>query len=96
MPTSVRPAEVICTRGRYANIQCTTATIPPMPASSTITLAPQPLPFFCGAGAGGRWVARAGFSGAGGPGLGGTSGLTGAGGAAALDSGAGGIGVKLA
>src|SRR5205823_13834983 len=48
MPTSVRPAQVICTGRRYASSRWRTATRAPPPTTSAAALAPQPFPFLGG------------------------------------------------
>src|SRR5436189_3459445 len=53
MPTSVRPAQVICTGRRYASNRWRRATIAPPPTTSAAALPPQPLPFL----GGGCWAA---------------------------------------
>src|SRR5436853_7849829 len=53
MPTSVRPAQGICTGRRYASSRWRRATIAPPPTTSAAALPPQPLPFF----GGGCWAA---------------------------------------
>src|SRR5262249_40115502 len=46
MPTSVLPAQVMCTLDRYARIQYRRAEVA---KTMTAALEPQPFPFFCGA-----------------------------------------------
>src|SRR5882724_7859559 len=53
MPTSVRPAQVICTGRRYAKSRWRRARRAPPPITSTAALPPQPLPFL----GGGCWAA---------------------------------------
>src|SRR5256884_134449 len=69
MPTSVRPATVICTGRRYASSRRRRATIAPPPTTSAAALPPQPSPLFGGrcwaAGRVGLGPGRAGVGGCG-------------------------------
>src|SRR2546430_4197309 len=79
MPTSVRPAQVICTGSRYASSRWRRATIAPPTTTSAAALPPQPLPFWGGGcWAAGRLGLGPGREGVGGCGL--SGGLGGAGG----------------
>src|SRR5436190_3591673 len=85
MPTSVRPAQVICTGRRYASNRWRRATIAPPPTTSAAALPPQPLPFL----GGGCWAAgRLGL----GPGRDGVGGCGLSGGAGLAPAGEGGLG----
>src|SRR6266550_2160742 len=53
IPTSLRPAQVICTGRRYASSRWRRATRAPPPTTSTAALPPQPVPFL----GGGCWAA---------------------------------------
>src|SRR3989442_3414055 len=97
MPTSVRPAQVMCTGRRYASSRWRRATMAPPPTTSTAALPPQPLPFL----GGGCWAAgrlglgpgrEGGEAGLGGGGAGGGGGLGGGGGGAGRDMGGGRVG----
>src|SRR3989442_6653663 len=96
MPTSVRPAQVICTGRRYASSRGRRATIAPPPTTSAAAPPPQPLPFLGGGcWAAGRLGLGPGREGVGGCGLSGGGGLAprageGGGGGAGRLGGAGG------
>src|SRR6266851_1066224 len=80
MPTSVLPAQVMCTLGRYVRIQYRRAVVA---TTRTAALEPHPFPFFCGACPAGGPGRLAGAALGGGP-LGAAAGL-----AAGAEAGAG-------
>src|SRR5207302_10248516 len=104
MPTSVRPAQVICTGRRYASSRWRRATIAPPTTTSAAALPPQPLPFLgggcwaagrLGLGPGREGVGGCGLSGGlGGGGLGDGGGWGGGGGGGGGAVGAGGGGER--
>src|SRR5207302_9829228 len=96
MPTSVRPAQVICTGRRYASSRWRRATIAPPTTTSAAALPPQPLPFLGGGcWAAGRLGLGPGREGVGGGGLSGGLGGGRGGGGGGGEGGGGGAGGRV-